>query len=264
MSPARWITLPPRAARLPFRLFCFPHAGGGASFFRQWWRSLPGIVEVCPVQLPGREERLAEAPFTRLEPLLDALAEAIVPFLDVPYALFGHSNGALIGFELTRLLRRRGVRPPSLLFVSACAAPDWPDPDPPLHELSNPALISNLRGFRGTPPEFFEDPEVMELLLPAVRADLEVNETYEYSHELPLECPITVLGGRDDTKTDRRALDAWCTHTSRECNVHVFAGGHFYLKTDQTAALVVVSTELSRVLPTSLPATPDSGIRSPP
>src|SRR5438552_2333015 len=148
-----WVLRPRPDPRARLRLFCFPYAGGGASQFRTWAEGLPPEVELCPVQLPGREGRLRETPFTRIAPLVAALVTALRGYLDTPYAFFGHSLGALVGFELARALRRTGGPGPRGLLVSAYRAPDLPDPDPPLHLLSSPAFWDELRRLNGTPPE---------------------------------------------------------------------------------------------------------------
>jgi medium-chain acyl-[acyl-carrier-protein] hydrolase len=129
-----WIQYGQRKPSVRLRLFCFPYAGGSASLYRGWSERLPAEVEVCPIQLPGRENRLLEKPFSQLQPLVEALGEALLSYLDEPYAFFGHSMGALISFELTRLLRREGcVRLPERLLVSARCAPHLPDADAPTY-----------------------------------------------------------------------------------------------------------------------------------
>src|SRR5260370_28895087 len=134
-----------------FRLFCFPYAGGGTSIFHTWKGMLPPDVTVCPIQLPGREKRLAEPPFTRISLLVRAMAHALRPFLNCPFAFFGHSMGALISFELARQLRRQKAPEPTYLFVSAQKAPQLPDLTPPLHQLAEADFVEHLHRLYGTP-----------------------------------------------------------------------------------------------------------------
>ncbi|HEX2093650.1 MAG TPA: thioesterase domain-containing protein, partial [Longimicrobiaceae bacterium] len=176
-----WVVRRPLNPHTRLRLFCFPYAGGGASIFRTWSQSLPPEVDVCPVQLPGRESRLREPPFDRLLPLVRTLADVLAPYMDLPFALYGYSNGALMSFELARELRRRGMRGPVHLFVAACPAPHLPDKDPPIHALPDVELIREIRRLNGTPEEILQNEELMTLLIPLLRADSAIHETYVYT-----------------------------------------------------------------------------------
>src|SRR5262245_53644991 len=145
------------------RLFCFPYAGGGASVYRGWAGCLPGSVDVCPVQLPGREARFREPPFARIGPLVEALAASIRPWLDRPFAFFGHSMGALIAFELSRRLQHEHGLQPVRLFVSGCAAPQVQTEREAIHALPADQFRQELRRLNGTPAAVLEDDELMEL-----------------------------------------------------------------------------------------------------
>ena len=196
-----WVTCPKPNPQASLRLFCFPYAGGKAVSFRAWSSGLPTTVEVCPVELPGRGSRLMEVPFTQFEPLISALAQALLPYLDKPFAFFGHSMGALVSFELARLLRQKYGLSPVHLFVSGRGAPQVvPVPDPPIHALPEPAFLEKLRGLNGTPEAVLENAKLMQLLLPMLRADFAVIETYVYVPEPPLNCPITAFSGWQDRK----------------------------------------------------------------
>lgn len=243
-SASRWIQRPRPVPGASMRLFCLPHAGGGASGFRPWAQGLPGHVELCPVQLPGRENRMREKPFTHWRPLVDELAAAIEPFLDVPYAVFGHSTGAMLGFELARTLRAAGRPGPRHLFASARNAPHLPLGRPPTHALPDAALIDDLRLMGGVPEEVLAHQELMALLLPLLRADLSVNETYEYPGGEPLDAPITAVGGMDDARVSARALEAWRQHTRGGFDRHVFPGDHFYLQPNLSAVLATIAGKL--------------------
>ena len=206
------------------RLFCFPHAGGGA---RQPL-SLAAWAAV-PVRLPGRESRLAEAPFERMGPLVAALADNIDSYLDRPFAFFGHSMGAAIAFELARELRRRGRPLPGMLIASGARAPQFrrhhvPPPAPTLE-----AFLEELRRLQGIPSEVLDDPVLMRAILPALEADAALYRNYVYAEDLPLPIPLRAYGGADDPNVRREHLDGWAEQTTASFAVRIFPGGHFYL-----------------------------------
>src|SRR6185437_8848497 len=181
-----WFTSKRPNARARLRLFCFPYAGGGPAIYRLWPQNLPTDVEICVAQLPGRGTRMREQPFTNLDALVQAATEAIKPLLDKPFALFGHSMGAMISFELARRLREQGQPQPSYLFISGRRAPQLPNDDPLSYNLPDTELRQELLRLNGTPKEVLEHPELMELMLPLLRADFSVVETYEYRPGVPL------------------------------------------------------------------------------
>jgi medium-chain acyl-[acyl-carrier-protein] hydrolase len=240
-----WIAFRKPNPQARLRLFCFPYAGTGASVFRTWSHGLPADVEVCPVQLPGRGTRLIETPFTQLAPLAQALAQALVPLLDKPFAFFGHSLGALVGFELARQLRRQSGVQPVLLFISADRAPQILHLDRPIHALPEGELLAELRRLNGIPGKVSEDAELMQIMLPVLRADLAVYETYVYSTEPPLNCPISAFGGLQDHRVSRGDLEAWRDQTSVSFSLRMFPGDHFFWHTTQPLLLQVLSQELS-------------------
>ena len=239
-----WMTCRKPIPQARLRLFCFPYAGGGVSIFRAWSDGLPADVEVCPVQLPGRGTRLMEPPFTRLSPLIQALAQALFPLLDKPFAFFGHSLGALVSFELARQLRRQYAVQPVRLFISADRAPQIPNRDPPVHNLPEGEFLLELRRLNGTPSEVLEDEELRQIMLPLLRADFAVYETYGYSTEPPLNCPISAFGGLQDHRVSRGDLEAWRDQTSVSFSLRMFPGDHFFLNTTQPVVLRALSQEL--------------------
>jgi surfactin synthase thioesterase subunit/glycosyltransferase involved in cell wall biosynthesis len=203
----------------PPRLFSFPHAGGGAA-----------PIGNAPVRIPGRESRLAEAPFERMGPLVDALCTAIEPYTREPYAFFGHSMGAVIAFELARALRRRKLPLPKMLIASAARAPQFrrnhvPPPDP-----SDEELIEHLRRLQGIPPEALADAAVLRAILPALRADTSLYRHYVYQDDDPLPFPIRAYGGAADPNIQREHLEGWREQTTASFAVRLFPGGHFYLR----------------------------------
>jgi medium-chain acyl-[acyl-carrier-protein] hydrolase len=227
-----------------FRLFCFPYAGGGALIFRTWSDGLSADVEVCPIQLPGRGTRLMEPLFTQLSPLIQALAQALLPLLDKPFAFFGHSLGALVSFELARQLRRQYGVQPVRLFVSAGRAPQLPHRGLPVHTLPEGDFLAELRRLNGTPRAVLEHEELMQIALPVLRADFAVYETYVYSTELPLNYPISAFGGLRDRTMSQSDLEAWREQTSVSFSLQMFPGDHFFLNTTQPLLLRVLSQEL--------------------
>ncbi|MDW6066038.1 alpha/beta fold hydrolase [Streptomyces sp. FXJ1.4098] len=213
------------------RLFCLPFPGAAASAFLPWADVLPLDVELWAVQLPGREDRFVEPPQTCFETLVDELADAIAPHTaDTPFALFGHSGGALLAFELARALRERGQPAPTRLFLSAEPPPDVPRSATKLHTLDDAELVQRLRTRGGTPPEIAENEELMELLLPVLRADFTWYETYEYRPGPQLESPVTAFVGHDDPIVGAEAVSGWRSHTTGSFEARGVTGGHFFVQ----------------------------------
>ena len=175
----------------PIRLVCFPYAGGGAHIYADWRTGLPPQVEVHAVQLPGRGRRFAEPALERLDAAVSDIVDALATLNDKPFMFFGHSMGALLAFETARALRRLGSAGPLRLLMSAYRAPQLERREPPIRDLPEAAFIAKLREFEGTPPEVFANKELLELMLPVVRADFTLVETHRYRPELPLACPIS-------------------------------------------------------------------------
>lgn len=251
-SPAEerspWLETPRPRADPRLRVFCIPFAGGSASVFRDWWRALPRGVEVIAVELPGRGRRLLESPFSRLEPLVEALHAALAPRLDRPFALFGHSLGALTAFELTRRLRRSGAALPRRLFVSACVAPDRRGPFGGLHRLSDASLLAAILDLRGTPREVARDREFMDLVLPGFRADFELFDAYRFRTEDPLEVPITGFAGAQDALVAPRMVEAWQRHTAKDWTFRRVEGDHFFIQTHPGGFLPQLFFEVQTLL----------------
>jgi len=185
--------------------------------------------------------------YTRLGDLLETLTDALYPHLDRPFALFGHSLGALLAFEVTRALRRRGAPLPAGLFVAACEAPDRL-PSAQLHLLPDDALVAELRRLGGTPEQILRDPDFQALLLPIVRADLAVRETYAYAAEPPIPCPITVMIGSHDPQVDAAAAESWRLHTTAPTRVRRFWGDHFFVSGARADVLSAIRLDLAEWL----------------
>lgn len=236
-------------SRVQLRLFCFPYAGGGTNIYRSWAAKLPPQVDVCAAQLPGRGQRIREASYTNVPELTKGLAEGIRPFLNQPFAFFGHSMGAMLAFELTRELRRTQNPQPVHLFASGRIAPQVRCPKDRTYDLPQPQFIEKVLEMNGTPKEIMEHPELMGMMIPLLRADFEVVETYTYEPDAPLDCPITVLGGLQDFEVPRESLEAWHEQTtSPTFSVRILQGDHFFVNTAQMFIFRILTDEIYKHL----------------
>lgn len=247
---ASWFSIQKPNPRARIRLFCFPYAGGGSQVYRLWPQSLLSEIEVCAAQLPGRGTRMKEQPFDNIVPMVEELAVAIEPYLDKPFAFFGHSMGAMISFELVRQLRSARGSEPAHLFVSGRRAPQLPNEDPITYNLPEAELCEELLRLNGTPKEVIEHPELMQIMLPLLRADFSVVETYVYRPDAPLKCPITVFGGLQDIEVTREQLEAWREQTTAACSLRMLPGNHFFLNDAQAQTIIlrIISKELQQLL----------------
>ncbi len=227
-AAARWLPSLARAQPGALPLFCLPHAGGGASAFRAWAGSVPGVA-VLPVQPPGRETRLREPPYERMEPLAAELASVILAVAGSrPYAVYGHSLGALVAFETLREVRRRGGPDPAHLFVSGCVPPQYACGDgESIATAPLATLVRKLRELGGTPDWLLSDPTVLEMIVPPIRADFSVKESYAYRPEPPLDVPVTVLASTGDPRAPHEMQDRWRDQTTAAFRLHTLGGGHF-------------------------------------
>jgi surfactin synthase thioesterase subunit len=234
------------------RLFCFPYAGVGASVYRLWPAGLPPALEVCPVQLPGRESRLREAPVANIDALVDALLPALLPHLDRPFAFFGHSMGAVLAVEVARKLVNTGRASPAHLIVSGRRPPHMPATEPDFHMLPDAQFIAEIeRRYRGIPQEVMQQQELLQLLLPCLRADITALETHLPPRKPPLPCPISAFGGTDDRLTPREHLEAWQDETTAAFQLRTYRGDHFYLRVHEAAVLADVASTLAPMLRTA-------------
>jgi len=211
------------------RVFCVPYAGAGASAFRAWPNTFPDDIELCSLQPAGRERRIAEPLAVSMPDIVNPLVSDIVDLLDVPFAFFGHSMGALVAFEATRELARRNLGQPVHLIVSGVRAPRTIRRTPELHRLPDAQRVAELRRLGGTPSEVLAQSELLAIILPVLRADLTAYETYEFIPDGPLACPISAWGGRSDRDLNDEELVAWGQETTGPFTVRHFDGGHFYL-----------------------------------
>jgi medium-chain acyl-[acyl-carrier-protein] hydrolase len=225
-----WLQWPMARGGAVLRLFCFHHAGVGASVYRHWAFGLPANVEVAAVQLPGRANRITEPPVADIPSLVDALVSNLAPHLEGRFAFFGHSMGAVLAHELAHALRDRGLPSPSHLIVSGRRAPTAPNPFPPLSHLPDDIFVAGInRRYGGIAPEILQHQDVLDLLLPCLRADIAALENFVPPARQPLDIPIAAFGGDSDGQTPVKDLEPWRLETTAGFGVRVFPGGHFYL-----------------------------------
>ena len=247
-TPTPWLAYHKPNARAAVRLFCFPYAGSGALIYRSWPNELPKVVEVCPVQPPGRGGRIMEPCYTNLSQLVEDLIQVLLPYLDMPFAFFGHSMGALVSFELTRRLRAQHGLEPIHLFASGRGAPHLPPREPPTYNLPEPEFLEKLRTLNGTPREVLEHPELMQLVAPIVRADFEAIQTYVYTPDAPFNFPLTVFGGLQDYEITREDLESWREHAGASFKLRMLPGDHFFLQSSQQLLIRTLTQELHQTI----------------
>jgi len=249
MTGNQWLTIhqPRPAARV--RLLCFPHAGSSAAAFADWAAQTPADIEVVGVEYPGRGARRAERPFMRMRALVAALFSAIRDSLsDRPFAMYGHSMGALIAFELARQLQRFGSARPAALVAAACRAPRLPALKPPVHQLADDAFVEEIQKLNGTDAAILQHPEFRRLFLPVLRADFEAAETYVRQGDDRLDVPLFIYGGTADDEVPAGDLAPWSAETSQGSTVRLYDGDHFFLTTAHARVMTdVVADVLSAV-----------------
>ncbi|BFP56980.1 alpha/beta fold hydrolase [Streptomyces griseus] len=236
---ARWFRRFRTTESAASRLVCFPHAGGSASFYFPFARALAPDIEVLAAQYPGRQDRRREPGIDDVGVLADGAAAALLPLLDDrPTALFGHSMGATVGYEVARRLERAGARP-ELLFASGRRAPCRHRPES-VHLHDDEGLANHIRRLGGTDGELLSDPDLLRMILPGVRVDYRAIETYRHRPGTELSCSIAVLTGSDDPVVSIDEAVDWSRHTTRGHTLDVFPGGHFFLNDvrDEVVALV--------------------------
>ncbi|HEX8353838.1 MAG TPA: alpha/beta fold hydrolase [Pyrinomonadaceae bacterium] len=241
-----WLMYPRPNPAAELRLFCFPYAGSSATIFHPWARLLPPEVELVAVQYPGRGQLRNLPPYERIGPLTQAITELLVPRLNAPFAFFGHSMGALVSFEVARALRSLRLPQPAHLFVSGSSAPHLRLLRRPFHNLPDPELVEELRQLNGTPQEVLDNPELLALVLPILRADFAVCDNYVHAPGEPLGRPLTAFAGDGDRDAGPDAVAAWRQHTTAEFALRVLPGDHFFLHSAQAELLADIARTLRR------------------
>ena len=241
--PSRWFRrFHPAEPGAP-RLVCFPYAGGSASYFFPVSAALRPAVEVLAVQYPGRQDRRTEPVTADIGVLADEVTTALLAEPAAPTAFFGHSMGAVVGYEVARRLERLGIVL-SHLYVSGRRAPARPLPDEDVHTRDDAGVLAELRALGGAGTELLADPDVRELAMPAIRGDYAAIESYAYVPGPPLRCPVTALVGDRDGKAPVPEVKGWAGHTTGPFDLRVFPGGHFYLDTRNAEVLAAIRESL--------------------
>ncbi|WP_329011162.1 alpha/beta fold hydrolase [Micromonospora rifamycinica] len=245
----KWVRRFHPAPECAARLVCLPHAGGSASFFHPVSRALAPTVEVLAIQYPGRQDRRHEAALGSIAELADRILDALRHLDDRPLALFGHSMGAILGYEVALRMRDAGLPAPTHLFASGRRAPSRYR-DEGVHHLPDDRIVSELRTLSGTDATMLADPEVLAMILPAIRSDYRAVETYRHDPGRKLDCPVTVLTGDSDPRVSLDEAGAWAEHTTGPTELKVFPGGHFFLVDRSADVLAVLRRELLGSSPT--------------
>lgn len=241
-----WVLRPRPVVSAKYRVFFFPYAGVGPSIYRAWLDALPGELEARLVQLPAREARWREPALTRMADIAPAAAAAIAAELDAPFIFYGHSLGALAAFEVTRQLRAMGAPMPAHLFLGAHRAPHLPNPHPEMRHLADDAFVTELRRrYDGIPEAVLANPELLELMLPALRADFTAYETYTYTSQVPLGVPISAFGGETDLYVRPSEVTEWRQQTEGAFRMRVVPGGHFFLQGERDRILAAIRDDLA-------------------
>jgi surfactin synthase thioesterase subunit len=232
------------------QLVCLPYAGAGAAVYRGWQALLPDWIELITPELPGRGLRQAEPAVQDWSRLIDIVMASVCPRLRAPLALFGHSMGALVAIELAHALRASGRPTPLWVGASGCVAPQRRKLDLTWRDCPDETLVAELRSLGGTPPEVLGSPDLLELVLPTVRADFHLCGSYRSARRLPLDCPLLVLGGvRDPISRPHDNLSAWSQETKGPCRVELIDGGHFFIHENELSVVDLVISSLAKLEP---------------
>lgn len=238
------------------RLFCFPHAGGAASVFRAWPDALPPWIEVCAYQAPGRGWRMDEDPHEDLSALVDAATADVRSELadGKAWALFGHSMGAVVAYEVARRLEAEGESSPAAVFASGRRAPSLPATEPPLADLPDAEFLEEVqRRYGGIPEVVRDEPDLMAQLLPTLRTDIRALANHEHRPEPTLEAPVVALGGTGDATVSEAELAGWRDVTRGTFGMRMFEGGHFYLERSRSEVVAYLSSRLRAMAPAEVP-----------
>jgi len=229
-------------------MFCVPFAGAGASAFNGWSSAFPDTVELHAIQLPGRESRYPEPALSDAYEAAQLLADAIEPYLDRCYIFFGYSMGALLAFEIIRELRRRRAPMPAQLFVGARRAPQLAATWPPLAQLPRETFLKLVSDYYDPPLAVWQNPDLLQIVLPVLRADLALCQGYVYRHEPPFDFPIQAFAGLRDRSAPFSAVQAWREQTSGEFALEVFNGAHFFLNSSLAGLQRVIISRLVHLI----------------
>ncbi len=244
-----WFLQVGRRADPRVRVFCFPWAGVGSAVYRRWPDAFDGDVEVLPIQLPGRGWRFGEPPLRDLNALADQVTEVVTPLCDRPFVIFGHSMGSWLGLLVGARLERAGLVPEALL-ASGRQGPASGALLPPMSHMDDDTFLREMQArYAGIPAEVQGDPELLSLVLPALRADIEAMESYRHRPGAKLSCPVTAIGGEDDPMVPVRHLVTWADETTGPFAMHTTPGGHFHLETHPQPVWDLIRAATAAVAP---------------
>lgn len=244
MSPNAWFNIPHPKQNARLRLFCFPYAGGNCNTYLKWAADLAEDIELVAVQPPGRAARINESPISSMPEMIRQLRHFDAVFQAKPFALFGHSLGSKIAYELAATLIRQHIAKPIHLFISGSGAPHVPCNHEPLHSLPEAQFIEKLEKLNGTPSEILRNRELMALLTPLIRADFKIGDTYQ-AVTSPIHCAFTVFGGDADYDVTREMLHAWHDLSLYRGPVHMVGGDHFFIEQNPLPVINVINHTLS-------------------
>lgn len=243
-----WVVLNNGRKASKVRLICLSHAGGGTATFYRWISLLSDEIDMLRIQMPGHEARIREPLLRNSAQIVEEITSELIPFIDRPFAVYGHSMGALLAFELVRKIRAVHGLMPIHLFVSGFRAPHLPLGESPIHHLPEDQFIEKLRQYGGVPEQVLNERDLMELVLPILRADFEVLDTYVFKTEPPLDCSITAFGGLQDPKIGREMVEAWENETAKQFKANFFPGGHFFINDHHAAIISCINREIEFAL----------------
>lgn len=247
MSGTDWFIRPQPKLGPSARLLCLPYAGGSAATYIPWSRSLPSAVELIALQPPGRGSRMAEAPHAQMAALVDELMSVFPKVTERPYVLFGHSLGSRVGFEVILQCQLRGLPLPVRFIASGSRAPHLPKREAPIHDLPDQQFVGQLRELQGTPEEILDNRELIEWLLPLLRADFRIADLH-CAPRTSLNCPLTVLAGTQDETVSPAEVEAWSDLTTAGCDINWVDGGHFFVERNREWVLEKVNAVLETAL----------------
>lgn len=229
------------------RLIIFPYAGGSASVFKQWGNSLSTDIEICSIQLPGREDRYQEKPFTEIESYIKEFSGYFQGLSDLPFVFFGHSLGALFCYEVCRYLEKNDLPLPLHVFISGASPPRKFETNE-IKEYNDEELKKELISLNGIPEEFKKNENLLKLFLPVIRSDIALLETYDYKDDYKFSMPISVFGGALDRSVPVADLQEWNRLSDDYCKIYTFTGDHFFIFSEQDKLLSEINREMKYLL----------------
>lgn len=244
-----WISIPKVAKDAKIRVFFFPFAGGGAGIYYQWAKDFPSNIEVCCVNLAGREKRFLEKAESNFSNLISDLYRAILPYTNKPFAFFGHSMGALISYELAILFRKNSNILPSCLFLSARSAPHIKHNQEHIHNLPDDLFVERLhKRYNGIPSVIMSEKDLLNLFLPTLRADIKMVELHEHKEKEALSCPIVAFCGSEDNIATKENVSSWKDYTLSNFDIEIIEGDHFFINTSKSIIINKIISTIDNIL----------------